>query len=213
MRNEKEEVQYIWHDGATIKVDLLISMSKMSGSMFAAERNLLSLYRQVLIDNGLGEYVKIENELRSFYHAELVPVRDGGSSSAKSADEDAARKLYAKLKIEERKLVLKASLEVLLENHQNMFKSKNDWIGIYLVIRDRVNGSLSMADFYSCVYAIVEEWWPKQLMIGHRTMSNYARCVDYADRQEAYYDMECNPWEMLCKTFWEILKHHIMTYK
>ena len=37
MRNEKEEVQYIWHDGATIPENLLISMAKNAGTYDSAD--------------------------------------------------------------------------------------------------------------------------------------------------------------------------------
>ena len=216
MRNEKEEVQYIWHDGATIKEDLLVTMAKRAGSMTIAEHNILSLYRHILIENGLGEYVKIENEVRCHYNAEAVPMPDdcvSTKSATRSNKEDYVRKLYMKMSVEERKQIVGRSLELLMDNHKDQFNSKNDWIGICLVIRDRVDGSLSMSGFYGKVYGLVKNWWPDNLMIGCHTMGNFSRCVDYEDRQEAYYDMKNNPWKELCDTYWPILKQQILTNK
>ena len=215
MRNEKEEVQYIWHDGATIREDLLVTMAKRSGSMTIAEHNILSLYRHILIENGLGEYVKIENEVRCHYNAEAVPMPDdciSTNNATRSNNNDYARKLYTKMGKGDRKKVMKAALFALNECNSELFTQKNDWIGVYLVVRDRVNGNLSMADFYINTDEITKDWWPEHLVIGSRTMSNFSRCVDYEDRQEPYYDMERNPWKELCEAFWDILKKQILTY-
>ena len=218
MRNENKEVQYIWHDGATIKVDLLISMSKMAGSMFAAERNLLSLYRQVLIDNDLGEYVKIENEVRSHYNAMPVPMPDADESKTlckrnktELAKDDKARAIYLKMDYVHRVALLNEGLNILMCNHSEVFTSAIDWSGIYLVAHDRLDSKVNRTSFYKLAVDSTPADWPDDLRIGLNTLSNYAHYVSYEDRREAYYDMENNPWDALCDVFWNVVKQLLLT--
>jgi hypothetical protein len=58
---------------------------------------------------------------------------------------------------------------------------------------------------------LTRDWWPGELQIGERTLSNFGRCVAYKDRLEAYYDMEKNPWAELCDTYWNLLMQQILT--
>ncbi|SHL26793.1 hypothetical protein [Xylanibacter ruminicola] len=212
MRNDKEEVQYIWHDGVRICEDQLISMAKSAGSYALAEHYVCSLLAHGTI-YGLAYIIDKVNEIREHYQVGAIPKpnMDEDHMSMPKSENAMVRKRYMMMELEERQQVIKTSLKELIENHQDLFRSKNDWIGIYLVIRDRVNGNLSMADFYNNAHQIMPKCWPERLMIGRYTMGNYSRCVDYEDRQEAYYDMERNPWKALCSIYWEILKQHILT--
>ena len=218
MRNEKEEVQYIWHDGATIREDLLVSMAMKSGSMTVAEHNILSLYRQVLIDNGLGEYVKIENDIRSHYNAELVPApeADGAKAprkqaTAELAKNDKARAIYQKLDYVHRVALLNEGLNIIMCNHGGVFTSAIDWSGIYLVVHDRLDARVNRTSFYKLAVDSTPEDWPEELRIGLNTLSNFAHYVSYDDRKEAYFDMDNNPWDELCSKFWSIVKQLLLT--
>ena len=218
MRNEKEEVQYIWHDGATIREDLLVSMAMKSGSMTVAEHNILSLYRQVLIDNGLGEYVKIENDIRSHYNAEPVPMPDIDSAKAlrmpnkaEQAKDDKARAIYQKLDYVHRVALLNEGLNILMCNHEDVFTSAIDWSGIFLVVHDRLDPKVNRTSFYKLAVDSTPEDWPEELRIGLNTLSNFAHYVSYEDRREAYYDMENNPWDVLCDVFWKVVKQLLLT--
>ena len=214
-QNNNKEVQYIWHDGVRIREDQLISMAMNAGDYSIAEHYVCSLLAHGVI-HGLAYIIDKANEIRERYRVRALPKLNmdtyGDVPMPGSVSTD-VRKLYMMMELNERREVIKASLETLIENHQDVFRTKNDWIGIYLVIRDRVNGKLSMADFYKNAHNVMGDCWPKHLMIGSRTMSNYARCVMCEDRDEAYYDMEFNPWEVLCAIFWNILKEQILTYK
>ena len=113
----------------------------------------------------------------------------------------------------ERKTIIEESLIVLIKEHRQLFTSKNHWIGLYLVVKDRVDGNMTKLDFTNGVLGINMDCWPDDLKISERTLSNFARCVDYEDRYEAYYDMESNPWEELCDVYWSILKGQILMNK
>ena len=212
MRNEKEEVQYIWHDGVRIREDQLISMAKQAGSYAIAEHYICSLLAHGAM-YGLAYMIDKVNEIRSHYKVMSIPVDKVESEGNTRNSSDVARKIYQRLKRDERKLLIRDCLAILIKDYGKLFRSKNHWIGIYLVVKDRVNGSLSMTDFTDYVLKITPACWPEDLRIGQRTLSNYSRCVEYEDRFEAYYDMDNNPWEELCNTFWEILKQQILKEK
>ena len=150
MRKENEEVKYIWHDGATIREDLLVSMAKRAGSMVIAEHNVLSLYRHLLIENGLGEYVKLENDIRSHYNAEPVPMPDGDEtttpnkhSRSELAKDSKARAIYQKLDYVHRVALLNEGLNIIMCYHSEVFTSAIDWSGIYLVAHDRLDSKVN----------------------------------------------------------------------
>ena len=63
MRNEKEEVQYIWHDGATIPENLLISMAKNAGTYDSAKGYIMSPMAHGLM-YGITDYINKVNEIR-----------------------------------------------------------------------------------------------------------------------------------------------------
>ena len=217
MRKEKDEVQYIWLDGATIKEDLLVTMAKRSGNMTLAEHNILALYRQVLIDNGLGEYVKIENDIRSHYNAMPVPVKDCDDNTTRKynkkeqATDDKARVVYQSMELEMKVYFLQQAMSMLLLNHDGVFKSAIDWCGIYLVVHDRLDAKVNRTAFKKLALDITPTEWPEELRMAENTLSNYAHYVSYDDRKEAYYDMENNPWSDLCIVFWNVLKRLILT--
>ena len=122
-----------------------------------------------------------------------------------------ARKKYKALTEEKREALLKAGMKELKDTHANLFKSKIDWNGIFLVLRDRLDESIRKSEFYTLAQKMTPEGWPADLKIAVSTMTNFAHYVDFSDRQEAYYDMQNNPWKDLCYTFWEILEELILT--
>ena len=171
-----------------------------------AEHYLLAYYRQIVMENGLGHHVELENRVRAHYNKDAVhvPESDGEASRKNRYDKEreqneSARKKYQAMSKKERKLIIEESLIVLIKKHRQLFTSKNHWIGLYLVVKDRVDGGLTKLDFTNGVLGI--------------DLSNFARCVDYEDRYEAYYDMESNPWEELCDVYWNILKGQILMNK
>ena len=218
MRKENDEVQYIWNDGATIKFDLFVNMIKQSGHMTIAEHYLLSLYRQVLIENGLGRYVKIENDARSEFHALPVPMPNDAEAIvphkqgiAEQTKNDKARAIYQKLDYVHRVALLNEGLNILMCNHGEVFTSAIDWSGIYLVAHDRLDAKVNRTTFYKLAVDSTPEDWPDELRIGLNTLSNFAHYVSYEDRHEAYYDMDNNPWDELCEVFWNVVRQLLLT--
>ena len=100
---------------------------------------------------------------------------------------------------------------ILMENHTGIFRSRTSWIGIYLVIRDRLDSNLSKKGFEKMAKRITPDSFPEFFRIGYSTLSNYSHYICIEDRVEAYYDMENNPWEDLCDEFWEVVKDQLFT--
>ena len=220
MRNEEKNAIHINLDGATVSDQLLEVMAIECERFDVAEHFLLAYYRQIVMEHGLGHHVELENRVRARYNknAVHVPVSNDVDKRKSYYDKDreqneSARKKYQAMSKKERKSIIEESLIILIKEHRQLFTSKNHWIGLYLVVKDRVDGSMTKLDFTNGVLGINIDCWPDDLKISERTLSNFARCVDYEDRYEAYYDMESNPWEELCDVYWNILKGQILMNK
>ena len=147
------------------------------------------------MENGLGHHVELENRVRAHYNKNTVHVPESGETCRKNhydkerEQNESARKKYQAMSKKERKSIIEESLIILIKEHRQLFTSKNHWIGLYLVVKDRVDGSMTKLDFTNGVLGINIDSWPDDLKISERTMSNFSRCVDYEDRYEAYYDV------------------------
>ena len=129
-----------------------------------------------------------------------------------SAD-DQARFLFLKMSKEERKDLLRRSLEFLLSNYHLFIKTRH-WLSIFLVVRDRLVGNkINQSNFVAFAREITPEDWPLKLRIGENTYKNFGREISNLDRSEAYYDMTSNPQQDICDTYWEIVKNMILTEK
>ena len=119
------------------------------------------------------------------------------------------RETYRKMKQEQREQLLREGLLLLRSENMELFTKKNCWIGIYLVVRDRLDEDLKMQVF--CGYNITPSDWPPTLAIGKSTLSNIGRYINSKDRNEPYYCMVNNPFKDLCEKFWDILLGLLLT--
>ena len=207
---------YIYLDGGWLKEDQLLQMAFKCGSWKDAEHYLFAYLANAVI-NGNQKAIQKVNEVREYYKVDPIPYSEnngkGSPQTNKLADNsaDLARKKYARFAWEQRKSVLEDSLKDIMNLHLKLFKSRVFWIGIFLVIRDRVDGSLKKSEFSDLAVDITHEGWPPSLMISKTTLNNFSHYVAYPDSEEAYYDMRSCPWEKLCDTFWVILEKQILT--
>ena len=87
--------------------------------------------------------------------------------------------------IEERRKLLRSSLSLLRTNH-HLFIYARHWLGVFLVVRDRLEGdSLKMKDFIGYANDIMPLDWPMTLKMGLNTYKNFGREIDYNDKGEA----------------------------
>ena len=213
MRNEKEEVQYIWHDGVRIREDQLISMAKQAGSYAIAEHYICSLLAHGTI-YGLAYIIDKVNEIREFYQVGAIPKPNVDNDSMPTSRnrynaDDNIRKEYRLMTINERIELIKASLGSLRANNPELFKFKNQWQGIYLVVHDRLDGGLSQTDFMTMAKDAIPDGWPARLALSESVFKNMRRDFPIDDPDEAYYEMDFNPHRTLCDAFWEVVKQSI----
>ena len=206
--------EFVYLDGKWLKGDDVLTMAKNAGCMATAEHYLCAYLMNAVI-NGNMDAIAHLNEVRVIYNLKPIPDTDvngkGGNRNGNDAKADMARKKFKTLTKEKRESLLKAGMKELKDMHANLFKSKIDWNGIFLVVRDRLDESVRKSEFYTLAQKMTPERWPTDMKIALSTMTNFAHYVEYNDRQEAYYDMENNPWEDLCDRFWEILEELILT--
>ena len=211
----EQEKQYVWHDGVRISDEQLVTLAKNAGSYAIAEHYLLSLLAHGTM-YGLTYYINKVNEVREHYGVIPIPTpkQDDDQGCRKTcytpqSIEDQARKKYRAMSPEQRVALLKDCLMLLIINYPSLFKFKNQWQGIYLVVRDRLDNGLSQSDFLCFARSAIPEHWPQKLVIAESVFKNIRRDLQSNDDDEAYYEMDYNPYGLLCDTFWEILKQQI----
>jgi hypothetical protein len=180
-----------------------------------AEHYLCALLAHGLM-YGKTEIINKVNEVRGQY--QVLPFakpedqgpRDEYGRSRMESVELKVRKAYGQMTEERRHEVMKQCLQ-LLRMQSDLFSKKNDWLGVMLVVRDRLDGNINQNNFYEYACAITPEDWPEALRIGEHTAKNFSRQLAAEDRMEAYYDMESNPQEKLCDKLWEIIIQAVLT--
>ena len=213
MRKEKEP-EYIWYDGVRIREDQLVTMAITAGSYALAEHYVCALLAHGCA-HGLAYMVDKANEIREFYQVCKYPVPSMDEDSTKPSTkyrcsiEDQIRKKYRCMKMEEREDLLRACLGALHANYPKLFRFKNQWQGIYLVFHDRLDCGLSQTDFMGMADDATPAGWPDRLVIAESVFKNMRRDFRIDDPDEAYYEMDYNPYSDLCDTFWEIVKQQI----
>lgn len=210
--NEKE---YVWHDGVRISDEQLISMARNAGSYALAEHYLCSLLAHGTM-YGLTYYINKVNEVRAQYGVMPIPTPKqtdeqvwNNPRHTRQSLEDQARMKYRAMSIEGRMALFRDCLMILRVNYPKLFRFKNQWQGVYLVVRDRLDNGLSQSDFLSFAKSAIPKDWPERLWINENVIKNFSRDMQYDDDDEAYYEMDYNPFGVLCDTFWEILKQQI----
>ncbi len=206
--------EYVQLDGMFLREDQIIKLALGAGNFSQAEHYLFALAVHAAIF-GMPELIEKVNDVREAYGVPVIsmPNQDvsGGFSRLGDTADDKARRVFLLMDDEERRNVLKESLQSLRSQY-HLFKYANHWLGVYLVIRDRLEGeNLTMKAFIGYANDIMPEDWPASLRMTLSTYKNMSKMISIEDRDEAYYDMEKNPQQDLCKTFWEVVKLSIFT--
>ncbi len=167
------------------------------------------MYGKVEIIDRVNE-VREQCQVLPFKKPEHQVARDEYGRSRMESVELKVRKAYCQMTEQRRHEVMKQCLQ-LLRMQSDLFSKKNDWLGVMLVARDRLDGNINQSNFYEYACAITPEDWPEALRIGEHTAKNFSRQLAAEDRMEAYYDMENNPQEKLCDKLWEIIIQAVLT--
>ena len=83
----------------------------------------------------------------------------------------------------------------------NVFNKKQHWIGVFLVVRDRLSGDPIQSHFTEYAKKFTPNDFPEELKIG-KVMTNVSKKID---TNELYYDLENNPYETVCDEFWDTI--------
>ena len=208
-----EEVQYIWHDGVRIREEQLISMAMSAGSYTIAEHYMCSLLAHGVIYDRAYLIDKV-NEIRECYQVRQLPVPnkdDSTGSGYRKSINDQIRKMYQRMIVEERIELLRAALEAMMANSPGLFVRKKQWQGIYLVVRDRLEGAMNGTKFVPFIDKATPAGWPKALRVSAGSIRNMSRDMHSTDfLLMAYYELDYNPYEELCNRFWEVVKEVMM---
>ena len=209
---------YVSIDGVLILKDTLLKMARSTGNPVIAEHYLLALAYHAAIHNRQDIIDEVE-EIRKRYNFAPLPTAKTATSSGKYAPdfsamtppEVRARAIYKKLTKENKIKVLRSALTALRVENERLFKNKSSWIGVYFVVRDRLDNKIRQKDFHDYAVKITPDDWPEDLRAGLNPLSNMTRMVKYEDRQLAYYEMADNPWDELCEKYWTLVLADLLT--
>ena len=131
----------------------------------------------------------------------------------RSQDEEAIDR-FNKLTEQARLDLLRDAMKKLLEAKNvrgvKIFCQKQQWMGIYLVLRDRLGVRLSQKEFTDFAIKITPYECPDKVKISENTMTNFSKKII---ENKVYYEMKHNPFSDVCDAFWNLVKMLILTKK
>lgn len=211
---QEERKNFVWHNGVKIEYSMLVALAKGAGDYALAQPFLVSLLAHGLI-YGYRDYIDLVNEVRVHFQLAKIPVPhqevggQDGQMMTRQQRLDAIRKKYLKMSTPEKELLLQRALTALMENYPNLFRRKNHWLGIYLVMRDRLDYGLTQCGFLIMACHATPEQWPEKLTLTENVFKNTNKVFETGIPEEAYYELEYNPMEELCEAFWEVLMQQL----
>lgn len=211
---------YVSIDGVYLHKDTLITMARSTGNSVIADHYLLTLAYHAVINKRQDISDEVD-EIRKLYNFAPLPMAKRPASSGKYEPdfntmeplEVRARNAYKKLTKEDRRKVLRSALVALRAENMGLFRNKSCWIGIYFVVRDRLDNTIRQKDFHDFADKMTPNDWPDDLRAGLNPLKNLTRKVNYEDRNEAYYDMANNPWDELCEKYWTLVLTELLRQK
>ena len=103
---------------------------------------------------------------------------------------------------------MKALMGVTDHTGKAIFWQKQHWMGVYLVLRDRLGMRCPQTGFADYVQKITPQNCQESLKIGQTTMTNFSKIIL---EDKPYFEMKHNPFEEVCKTLWDIIVKQILT--
>lgn len=127
-----------------------------------------------------------------------LPASEGNLPNDLSL-EDEARRYFKELTDGNKLNLLRKAMKQLRDS--NVFNKKQHWIGVFLVLRDRLSGDPIQSHFTEYAKKFTPDDFPEDLKIG-KVMTNVSKIIDV---NELYYKMEYNPFETVCDNFWNVI--------
>ena len=128
------------------------------------------------------------------------------------SQEDRIRSFFNKQDDRTQQAWLREAIEALMavtdHTGKAIFWQKQHWMGVYLVLRDRLGVRCPQTGFAEYAQKITPLNCPDNLKIGQTTMTNFSKLVI---EDKPYFEMKHNPFEEVCKTLWDIIFKQILT--
>ena len=91
---------------------------------------------------------------------------------------------------------------------KTIFWQKQHWMGVYLVLRDRLGMRCPQKGFADYAPKITPQNCQENLKIGQTTMTNFSKIVV---EDKPYFEMKHNPFEEVCNRLWDIIIQQDLT--
>ncbi len=126
------------------------------------------------------------------------PASEGNLPNGPSLEKEAKRYFKGLTEGNQLKLLREAMKQL---RDSNVFNKKQHWIGVFLVVRDRLSGDPIQSHFTEYAKKFTPDDYPEELKIG-TIMTNASKTVSM---DKLYYDMKNNPYETVCDEFWNTI--------
>lgn len=137
-------------------------------------------------------------------HGSGLPASTGNMPGSSSMDE-AVKAKYKNMKEAEKLELLRKAMVILKdetdEKNQPLFSKKQDWMGVFMVLHDRLDPRLHQSHFEEFAIKFTPDDWPEKLKIGKTTMTNFSSVVNNNNS----YNVKKNKFDKFCTKFWSII--------
>lgn len=103
---------------------------------------------------------------------------------------------------------MKALMGITDHTGKAIFWQKQHWMGVYLVLRDRLGMRCPQKRFADFAPKITPQNCQENLKIGQTTMTNFSKIVV---EDKPYFEMKHNPFVEVCNTLWDIIIQQMLT--
>ena len=190
----------IYHNHVEVSVHTVIGMAKGAPDYISAAPFLNSLFYAAKQheDNWLfSQCLDIMEKFGASPYPDS-PASKGNLPNDMSLGNE-ARRYFNGLTEGSQQNLLRKAMKQLRDSH--VFNRKQHWIGVFLVLRDRLSGDPKQSHFTEYAKKFTPDDFPEDLKIGS-TMTNASKTV-FMDK--LYYEMANNPYETVCDSFWDII--------
>ena len=217
---KKDGCQYIEHHGMKIREDQLVKMAKQA-VIYADAKPYIESILYHAVKYKVWDLIYKVMEIWDFYGVKPYSLPDGDEEEVVATPRDNRQMIEKRVKQQYKAMseqlridAIRLSIEKLRAEYPRLFRFRNQWQGIYLVIRDRLEHGMSQSDFGAIAYMITPADMPEKIKFNENVMKNLSRDFQYGEIEElTYYELDYNPHKDLCNVFWEVIIDQIMNIK
>lgn len=190
----------IYHNHTEVSVLTVIGMAKGAPDYGSAAPFLNSLFYAAKQREDNWLFSQCQDIMEKFGASPYPesPASEGNLPNDPSLEKEAKRYFIGLTEGNQLSLLRKAMTQL---RETNVFNMRQHWIGVFLVVRDRLSGDPKQSHFTEYANKFTPADWPEKLKIGS-TMTNVSKIIN---TNESYYEMENNPYETVCDEFWNII--------